>query len=85
MQAASREAGPQVPTWMAEREQTFLAPLWWRQLSTLHWIQGLAFMFWSMRKAPFSVMDLVCAAWGRVMRGPPACTGKLGTEGGEGA
>ena len=45
VQEASRDVGPQVPTWMAEREQTLLAPLWWRQLSTVHWMLGLAFMF----------------------------------------
>ena len=45
MQAQSLEAGPQVPTWMAEREQTLSFPLWWRQLETAHRMLWLAFLF----------------------------------------
>jgi hypothetical protein len=57
VQAQSLEVGPQVPTWMAEREQTLWAPLWWAQLETEHLMLLLAFMLEFMGKSSFG---LVC-------------------------
>lgn len=50
VQAQSLEAGPQEPTWMAEREQTLLALLWWAQLETEHLMLLLAFLLSFMER-----------------------------------